>query len=505
MAEAPIAVAGQVRTAILAAVTNIDEKDGVGQEVSAPAVPRDVPAGLHYRSATEVARSITSGELTSVEATRTILDRISAIDVVLGSYAIVTTERALADAATLDAELAAGRPRGPLHGVPIAVKDLFDVAGVPTGAGMPIHRTTVPTADSTVVARLRAAGAVILGKLQMTEGAFGVHHPAIPAPINPWHADYWTGVSSSGSGAATAAGLCFASLGSDTGGSIRFPSTMNGLTGLKPSWGRVSRAGVFALAESLDHVGPMCRSALDAAFVLSLIAGPDPDDPTAAPTEVEDYVGSIGSGVEGKRIGVSRDLDGLDPDAERVYGAAMLTMAQAGATIVEIELPPDFDQAGRDWVALCSVEAALAHESTYPARAADYGPVLADALEMGRRTSGPEFARLQRRRARLTGGLTRLLASVDLLLLPVMGVAAPTIEAMRKAGRAPEAVAGRLRFTAPFDLSGQPTLTLPGGMNADGVPIGFQIVGRAFDEAGVLAAGHAYQRATDWHLRHPPL
>ena len=490
---------------MLAAVTNNHDQEGVGQEASAPAWARRVPADLHYRSATEVARSIAAGELTSVEATGTILDRISEIDPMLRSYAIVTAERALADAATLDAELAAGHRRGPLHGVPIAVKDLFDVAGVPRGAGMPIHRATVPTGDGTVVARLRAAGAVILGKLQMTEGAFGVHHPAIPAPLNPWHADYWTGVSSSGSGAATAAGLCFLSLGSDTGGSIRFPSTMNGLTGLKPTWGRVSRAGVFPLAESLDHVGPICRSALDAALAMSIIAGPDPDDPTAAPLEVEDYVGLIGSGVEGKRLGVLRDLDGLDSDAERVYGTATLTMAQAGATIVDVELPPDFDQAGRDWVALCSVEAALAHESTYPARATDYGPVLADTLEMGRRTSGLEFARMQRRRARLTGELTQLLASVDLLLLPVMGVAAPTIEDMRKAGRAPEAVARRLRFTAPFDLSGQPTLTLPGGMNTDGVPIGFQIVGRAFDEADVLAAGHAYQRATDWHLRHPRL
>jgi amidase len=259
------------------------------------------------------------------------------------------------------------------------------------------------------------------------------------------------------------------------------------------------------LAESLDHVGPMCRNALDAALVLSVIAGPDPADPTTVPIAVADYLGSIDRGVVGKRIGVVRDLDGLDPDAERVHAEATLTMEQAGATIVDVELPQDFDQAGRDWVALCSVEAALAHEPTYPARAAEYGPVLAEALDMGRRTSGPEFARMQRRRARLTGELTRLLASVDLLLLPVMGTAAPTIEAMRRAGRAPEAVAQRLRFTAPFDLSGQPTLTLPGGANADGVPIGFQIVGRAFDEAGILAAGHAYQHATDWHVRHPPL
>jgi amidase len=462
-----------------------------------------VTTDLHFLSAGDIAGSFAAGELRSVEVTQAMLERIAAIDPVLRSYATLSADQALREAAALDAELSAGRRRGPLHGVPIAVKDLFDVAGVPTGAGTTIHRTTVPGRDATVVARLRAAGAVILGKTQMTEGAFGIHHPEIPAPVNPWHPDYWSGVSSSGSGVATAAGLCFASLGSDTGGSIRFPSTMNGVTGLKPTWGRVSRAGVFPLAESLDHVGPMCRSALDAALVLGVIAGPDPADPTAAPVAAPDYVGSIEAGVAGRRIGVVADLDDIDDDAMKAIDGAAEVLRDAGALIVRVELPADLDQAGRDWVALCSVEAALAHEATYPDRAAEYGPVLADALELGRRTTGMELAEMQRRRARLTGELTALLASVDLLLLPVMGLAAPTIEDLRRAGRAPEAIARRLRFTAPFDLSGQPTLTLPGGMNQDGVPVGFQIVGPHFGEAAVLAAGHAYQRSTDWHLRHP--
>ena len=220
---------------------------------------------LHYLSLDEVARRLKARKLSSVEATRAILDRIDKLDPRLKSYATVTTERALQDAARLDAETAAGKSRGTLHGVPIAVKDLCNTAGVPTAAGMAIHRQHVPARDATVVARLKQAGAVILGKLQMTEGAYGLHHPSVDPPVNPFNAAYWTGVSSSGSGVATAAGLCFASLGSHTGGSIRFPSTMNGLSGLKPTWGRVSRAGVFPLAESLDHVGPMCRSALDSA------------------------------------------------------------------------------------------------------------------------------------------------------------------------------------------------------------------------------------------------
>jgi amidase len=460
---------------------------------------------LHYLSLDEVARRLKARKLSSLEATQAILDRIDKLEPRLKAYATVTRERALADATARDAESAGGKSRGPLHGVPIAVKDLCNTEGVPTAAGMAIHRTNVPTRDATVVARLKQAGAVILGKLQMTEGAFGAHHPSIPAPLNPWNASYWTGSSSSGSGAATAAGMCFGSLGSDTGGSIRFPSTMNGLSGMKPTWGRVSRAGVFALARSLDHIGPMTRSALDAAIMLGVIAGADPDDPTAVPLAVPDYAGSIGAGVRGKRVGVATNMTDLDGDSRRALDGAVQALRAAGATIVDVALPADFEQGSRDWVALCAVETALAHEATYPSRAAEYGPVLAGLIEMGRRLSGLEIARLQARRAAQTGGLNKLLASIDLLLMPVMGRAVWSLETLAAGGRDPDSVAARLRYTAPFDLSGHPTLTLPGGMTYDGVPTGFQIVGRAFDEASILAAGHTYQQATDWHLKRPPV
>ena len=462
-------------------------------------------SNLHYLSLDEVARRLKARKLSSVEATKAILDRIDTLDPKLKAYATVTRDRALADAKARDAETAAGKSLGPLHGVPIAVKDLCNTEGVPTAGGMAIHKNNVPVKDATVVARLKQAGAVILGKLQMTEGAFGAHHPSIPAPLNPWNATYWTGSSSSGSGAATAAGLCFGSLGSDTGGSIRFPSTMNGLTGMKPTWGRVSRAGVFALADSLDHIGPMTRSALDAAIMLGVIAGADADDPTAVPLAVPDYAGSIGAGVRGKRIGLATNMNDLDDDSRRALDGAAKTLRAAGAEIVDVALPGDFNNGSRDWVALCAIETALAHEATYPSRAAEYGPVLAGLIEMGRRLSGLEIARLQVRRAALTGGLNKLLASLDLLLMPVMGRAVWSLDTLAAGGRDPESVAARLRYTAPFDLSGHPTLTLPGGMTHDGVPTGFQIVGRAFDEAGILAAGHAYQKLTDWHLQHPVL
>jgi amidase len=464
-----------------------------------------MPSDLHYLSLDEVARRLKARTLSSVELTESMLDRIGTVDPRLKSYATVTADRALADAARLDAEAASGTLRGPLHGVPIAVKDLCNTEGVATAAGMAIHRANVPSRDATVVALLKQAGAVILGKLQMTEGAYGAHHPNIPAPLNPWNAAYWTGSSSSGSGAATAAGLCFASLGSDTGGSIRFPSTMNGLSGLKPTWGRVSRAGVFPLAESLDHVGPMTRSALDAAIVLGVIAGADADDPTSVGRPVPDYAASIDQGVRGRRIGFATNMQGLDEDARRALDGAVDVLKNAGALIADVTLPDGFDQGARDWVPLCGVEAAVAHEGTYPSRAAEYGPVLSGLLDLGRRLSAVELAKMQLRRAALTGELNRLLASVDLLLMPVMARAVWSIEALQAAGRDPETVAARLRYTAPFDLSGHPTLTLPGGMTADGVPVGFQIVGKAFDEGLILAAGHAYQRETGWHMRRPPL
>lgn len=460
---------------------------------------------LHYLSLDEVARRLKTRKISSVDLTQTMLDRIARLDPGLKSYITLTPERALGEARRLDAETASGSSRGPLHGVPIAVKDLCNTAGIPTAAGMTIHRDHIPTKDATVVTRLKAAGAVILGKLQMTEGAYGAHHPKMPTPVNPWNAAYWPGTSSSGSGVATAAGLCFASLGSDTGGSIRFPSTMNGLSGLKPTWGRVSRAGVFPLAESLDHIGPMARSALDAAIVLGVIAGADADDPTAVGLDVPDYAAATAAGVRGKRVGLPTNMIGLDADAERALANAVEGLKRAGATVVDVALPREFLEASSDWVALCGAETAVAHEATYPSRAAEYGPILADLIDQGRRLSAMELAKIQFRRAALTGAFNGLLASVDLLLLPAMGKSTWTIDELASAGRTPEIVAARLRYTAPCDMSGHPTLTLPGGMTSDGIPVGFQIAGRAFDEAGLLAAGHAYQQVTDWHLRRPPL
>lgn len=248
-----------------------------------------VNAELHYLELLELAGSLRKREVSSVEATKAQLERIACLDPHLASYALVTADEAMASAAAADAEIAAGKYRGPMHGVPVGVKDLFYTKGIRTSGGMAVHRNFIPAEDATAVARLRQAGAVILGKLQMTEGAYSDHHPSVIPPKNPWNPEYWTGISSSGSATATAAGLCYGSLASDTGGSIRWPCAANGLTGIKPTWGRVSRYGTFELAPSLDHIGTIARSAADAAALLGAIAGYDSRDPTTLLNPVPDF------------------------------------------------------------------------------------------------------------------------------------------------------------------------------------------------------------------------
>jgi len=315
---------------------------------------------LHYCELVEIGQRIQKRELSPVEATQAQLDRIARLDGQLKSYAYVMASSALEQAHAAEKEIGSGKVRGPLHGVPIAVKDLCWTKDAPTAAGMRIYRDNRPTQDATVVARLKEAGAVVLGKLQLTEGAYADHHPDIDPPRNPWDATLWSGASSSGSGVATAAGLCYGSLGSDTGGSIRFPSAANGVTGLKPTWGRVSRYGVFELAATLDHIGPMARSAVDCGAILGAIAGADPNDPTAVLEPVPDYLADLRGSLRGTRIGVDRrwTSDGVDAAATKVFQDALRVATDLGAEIHEIVFP-DPTAMITDWFPLCGVETEL--------------------------------------------------------------------------------------------------------------------------------------------------
>ena len=461
---------------------------------------------LPHESLTAVSDLIRRKRLSSGELTDAILQRIAKLDGRYSAYATVLPERALERAKAADAEIARGLWRGPLHGVPVAVKDLCYTTFAPTCAGTTLFKTFTPSFNATVVERLEDGGAVILGKLQMTEGAYTSHHPQVAAPLNPWNTDYWVGSSSTGSGVATSLGLCYGSLGSDTGGSIRFPSATCGLSGIKPPWGRVSRYGVFPLADTLDHVGPMARSVADAAAMLGVIAGADRNDPTAYKAAVPDYLESIGDGIRGLRIGTDRGYatDGVDGQVVAALVEAERVLVGLGATIREVRFP-DYQKLVSQWIAMCSVETAAAHADTYPARKSEYGPDLATLIEQGLATNGTEIARINLERMRFSRELSELFEAVDVLLIPTMPVPIPSLDLMKAYGEDPNVLLNILRFTAPFDFSGSPTLTLPNGLDAAGMPLSMQLVGAHLSEGLLTRAGHAFQTATSWHRRRPPV
>jgi amidase len=461
---------------------------------------------IHFMEIHQVARLLAARKVSAVELTERLLRRIERLDPTLKSYALTTPELALAQAREADRLIGRRQILSQLHGVPIAVKDLCFTKGIRTAAGMSLHRDFVPSFDATVVRRLREAGAILLGKLQLTEGAFADHHPTIAPPVNPWHADHWSGASSSGSGVATAAGLCFGSLGSDTGGSIRFPSAANGTTGLKPTWGRVSRHGCFELAASLDHIGPMCRSATDAAIMLGAIAGFDAVDPTTLQADVPDYEASDDRDLRGFRVGFDENyaLGDVEPDVSRAVNEALRVMASLGAQIVPLKFP-DVATALDDWAPHCAVETAVAHEATFPSRRSDYGPGLAGLLDAGRALSGMAYQQILLRRRVFAGRVHRVLMAVDVMLIPAQPFAAPTVARMATLGRVPAELAALIRYTAPFSFSGHPTLTVPAAFTAKGLPVAVQFVGRHLGEIEICRAGRAFQRATEWHRRHPRL
>lgn len=458
---------------------------------------------LHFLELTEVAHLIRTRQVSPVELTKAMLQRIEALDPKLHAYALPTPELALTQARQAENEIMRSRYRGTLHGVPIALKDLCYTAGIPTAAGMTIHHDFKPAFNGTVTQRLYDAGAVCLGKLQLTEGAFADHHPTIEVPVNPWHADHWSGASSSGSGVAMAAGLGYASIGSDTGGSIRFPCAASGVTGIKPTWGRVSRYGAFELAASLDHLGPMCRSAADCGVVLGAIAGADPNDPTASLEPVPDYLRWSGS-MRGVRIGVDEHyaFDGVEALTVKSVQDAIGLFKGLGATIVDIAFPAP-QEVLDDWAPNCAVETAVAHEATYPSRRSEYGPGLAGFIDVAAGVTALDYQKILLRRHAFRGRLAALFENIDLLIVPAQFIASPTMADMATLGQDPAALLSLMRFTSPFDMSGSPTITLPSGFTAKGTPIALQLVAPHMGEEMLVRAGRAYQGETTFHRLHP--
>jgi len=463
-----------------------------------------VSDGLHYLSLLDLSAKLKSGAVTPLAVTEALLARIEKLDGTLKSYTTVLADRAIEQARAAGDEIKAGFWRGPLHGVPIAVKDLCYTSYAPTTAGMYIHRDFVPSYNATVVERLEQAGAIILGKLSMTEGAFATHHPKMKTPINPWNAEVWTGSSSSGSGAATAAGLCYGSLGSDTGGSIRFPSAGCGLTGLKPTWGRVSRYGICHLSESLDHIGPMTRTAADCAAMMAAIAGADQNDPTALLAPVPDYLAELGGNIRGLRVGIAEAyaFEPAGPEVRAVLLAAKEALSELGARMVPITFPSITD-ASTAWGQLCAVETAIAHEATYPSQAAEYGEGLGGFIASAGKVSAMDLGKAQIARGKFAGEVAAAFEDIDVLLIPVMKD--PTPGAAEWIEMVKGDISHLLRYTAEFNFTGMPAITLNGGFDKRGAPIGFQLVGKHLSEPLLLKAAHAFQSITDYHAKHPAL
>ncbi len=455
----------------------------------------------------EAARRIAAGELSPVELTQACLERIQRLDSQLNTFITLTPELALEQARQAEAELAAGKRRGPLHGIPLALKDLYETRGIRTTAGSLFFKDHVPEANAFSVDALVKAGAVLLGKLNMHEIALGLtnENPHYGTCHNPWDAKRITGGSSGGSAAALAAGLCLGSLGSDTGGSIRVPSALCGVVGLKPTRGRVSLRGVIPLSWNLDHAGPMARCVRDVALLLQAVAGYDAQDPFSQDAPVDDYLAGLEDGVSGWRVALASDEYFQDVDAgiHTAVGEAAGMFARLGAQVERVSLP-GFEQAARANSIMVVADAAVFHQPRLAEAPENFGADVRQRLLAGAAQPLTGYIEARHTQVVFRRQMEQLFERFDVLLLPATPIAAPLIEDRQAVPRARQLT----RFTSVFDLTGLPALALPCGfIDADSstLPVGMQLVARPWAEKRLLRAAHAYEQAAGWHLQHPAL
>jgi len=464
-------------------------------------------ATLHFRTLPEVGEWIKSRRITSEELTRMLLERIRLLDGKLNSYITVMKESAISQAKQMDNELSEGKYRGPLHGVPIGIKDLLFTTNAPTTMGHSFRANFIAPYDATVVTKLKDSGAIILGKLNLTEGAMCGYSPTYKIPKNPWGEDLWTGLSSSGSGVATAAGLCFASIGSDTGGSIRFPSSANGIVGIKTTYGLVSKYGVLPLAKTFDSIGPMARSVEDAAIMLEAIAGYDANDPASIKSNPISIMPTLKSGVKGMRVGIDWDYIKKDSDSwlvSAIEGAAK-QLEKLGVTIMELKMPevPDI------WWTISGREAADANKETFPSLKEEYGNYFADFILYGASVTDEQYQKSLQLKEEFQNTFREALSTVDALISPAGGMAKGMTEQGWRGHIAENNLTKFMneidpQYCAPANLAGIPSLTLPCGKAENGFPPpGFQLMGNAFSEAKLCQIGYAFEQSTEWHLQHP--
>ncbi len=461
---------------------------------------------LSYLTITEAAAGLRRGEFSPVDLTEACLRRIEVLDQKLHSFITVTAELARVQAGEAEREIRSGKDRGPLHGIPIALKDLYMTKGIRTTAHSAVLENWIPDYEATTVTKLREAGTILLGKLGMHEFAFG--GPSIDAPFpavrNPWNTAYIPGGSSSGSGAALAAGLCYGALGSDTGGSIRTPASHCAIVGIKPTYGRVSRYGVIPLSWSLDHAGPMARTVEDCALVLQAIAGYDPRDPASANVATPNFRTSLKDGIAGVRVGVPRvawfdENLGVAPETAVVFDEALKTLKGLGARIVELDGTP-FSMARKANQTILVCEAYAYHEKTYQQTPMKFGSSVRRRMLEGAFLGAVDYITAQRARSVLNEQIRENFDRADVFAVPGAPRPPEAFETMD-----PNEQNLRPNFTNPFNLTGLPALCVPCGFTEGNLPAGLQIVAPAFDEATCFRVGYAYEQATGWHKRRPAL
>ena len=459
----------------------------------------------HWLTASEASRAFAARQLSPVELLTALLGRIDALDPKLHAFIHLDADAAMEAARTATKEIAAGRIRGPLHGVPVGVKDIIDVAGLPTTGHSKILLGNIAKADAVVIQKLRQAGAIILGKLATHEFAIGGPSFDLPFPParNPWNPDHHPGGSSSGSGAGVCAGLFPVALGTDTGGSVRNPASVCGIVGLKPTYGLVSRRGVFPLSYTLDHVGPLTRTVADTALMLDAIAGYDPDDPGSAPTQSRHFGRLLDRGVRDLRIGFVRHFHETDTPAHPEVTAALEDVARVlqaeGAEVRSVTLPALTEFAGINRVILCS-EAWSIHAPWLRERPGDYGQLARRRLLPGAFMTAGDYVGAQRRRLQLIAAVEDVLRDVDVLLC-----ASSMDPASRLDDPAETARTYPRQARTPFNVTGHPALAMMAGLASNGLPVSVQFAGRYFDDATVLRVAAAYERATPWHKKRPPI
>ena len=465
---------------------------------------------LCYLSITAAAGLLESGELSPVELVAAHLERIEQTDGRLNSFITLLADEAMAAATEAEGAVQRGEYRGALHGIPVGLKDLYYTKGVRTTVGSKIMREFVPDYDAAVTERFRDAGAVLMGKLQMHEFALGAtsENPHDGPAHNPWDITRITGGSSGGSGSAVAAGQCMAALGSDTGGSVRIPSSACGIVGLKPTFGRVSRIGVFPLANSLDTVGPMTRTVRDTAIVMNAIAGYDSRDASSANRPDEDFTRLLGQDISGMRVGLPQDYfyDVIDDEVRIAVQQAARILEGLGAHVEECSIPALNDSISISGTILLT-EAAEIHLDNLRERADDFGADVRGRLEEGAMTPAVSYIAAQRARVEFNRKIAEAMKTYDILLAPTTAIGAPRIgDSVVEVGGVSEAkLAIMPRLTRPHNICGIPTVSVPCGFTSEGLPIGMQIAARAFEDAVALQAAYAYEQATEWHTRRPAI